>query len=639
MRKIKFPSIKSRKASRESSRWSHSVPVFRRESSLNAGISNSGPLRKNAISKFPNQMFARFKRKNKGRLSFKNIRSFFWNYPDKLFPSVENLIFKFKNNYKNSRPIGPLIFVLLFLSLAVVVIYYLEFSYKSAPRQQFVEGLLGIPDKINPIYIPQLQVEKDINELVFNSLFEIQKDGAAVGELTESWEFRDDGKELNLKLRPGITWQDGTRFTSSDVAFTINLYKGMQGQDSYFNTVENVEIEVISEFEILLKMDRPMASFLETITWPILPEHKLNGLSVSELEKINFSDIPGTGPFIFSRKKENEIILAGNEGYWKGMPVLEKLVFRAYPKENDLINALLAGRIDATPELSPLNLGSIQDIKWIRHINIPLLRRYWAVYLNFNGPEVIKDKRVRQALSSAVNRERIIDEILSDSAIEAAGPIQKDSWAYNEDVKRYGYNVADASKLFSEAGFAVPENEKYLAKDGEILKLELGYVSNPVQDKVAEFIAQDWESVGVQVELNGLPYTEFRDTMLIPRNFETILFGVESLLDPDHLILWHSSQSTPPGRNFASYKSTYSVIESINRVDDLLEKGKMTLDQEQRKDFYNKFQIYLLDEAPAIFLYHPAFIYTFNERVQTSGLEGATLPEERFKDVEKWIIK
>lgn len=568
------------------------------------------------------------------------IRDVVWSYPERICPSLEGGLQGIRKFYINARPISAIVIVALFLGLIAWGVDYLHSTRTVTPNQKLVEGVLGVPNDLNPIYIPNLQVQKDVNELVFNNLFDILPDGSVVGDLVSEWEFKEDGKELHMIIRPDVFWHDGEPFSVDDVKFTVELYKKLQGQNSYFDTVKDIEVDVVSESEIVFRQERASASFLETIVWPILPKHLLENLSVGEFETSKFGFKPiGTGPFKFSRWTDNGIILERNLQYYGGQPKLESITFTPYSTEMELVSALLAGKIDSTVEVTATNVHEFDEITWIKKSAIPLYRRYWAVYLNFNGPEVLKDKRIRQALSSAVNREKVLTEILLGYGVESMGPIQEPSWAYNADATRYRYDPEKANQLFSDVGYSIPEGSEYLEKDGSVLELELSYVSNPIQDLVAESVVSNWEAVGVKVNLSGMTYKEFRDTQLIPRNFDTILFGVESLLDPDHFLLWHSSQSTAPGRNFSSYKSSYTVIGDINRVDDLLEKGKATLNQEERKNSYCKFQTYLLDEVPAIFLYHPSLIYLYNSRIHGIDLSHVTLPEERFRNVVDWQME
>ncbi len=568
---------------------------------------------------------------------FERVRTFFWDYPDKFAPFFEKRAYLLKEGYVKSRPLSPILAVLLCLLVVVVATYYASTLQFSKKRETLIEGVLGMPTNLNAVYLPSFQVQKDVYQLVFDRLFKVLPDGSIQGELAESWEYKEDGKNLHITLNSPIYWHDGVPLTTSDVKFTIELYKSLQGQDSYYDTVSDVEIEIISSSELILKKTRASASFIETITWPILPKHILEQSGMQEALNSNLEDnLIGSGSFKFEEMNEDEIVLTRNDNYWKKAPELESIIFKSYNSEKTLVHALEAGKVDATTEVNPLNVDLLNNIPWIEFDTAPLLRRYWSVYFNFNGPESLRMKQVRQAISASIDRQRIVDEALLGYAKEAKGPIQENSWAYNPDAKRYTYNVEEAKKLFSDAGYSIPEGKALLEKDGTVLEFELAYVSNPIQDKVALIIAENLQAVGVKANLTGLSYIEFRDTRLLSRNFDAILFGVEGLLDPDHFILWHSSQATPPGRNFSSYVSGYKVIEDITRVDDALEKGKSLMDQNLRKDLYYKFQTYLLDEAPAAFLYHPEFIYTHNKTLSGINLDQVTLVEERFDGVEEW---
>ena len=596
-------------------------------------------MKKSRFSFYPNNLKNEFLN-SKSTSMISTLRDKTWDYPSLIFPLVEKKLSTARVAYNSMKPISGIIVVLVFMFGILFGVSALPSIVQFPTRLELTEGVLGVPDDLSPIYIPEFQVQKDFYALAFNTLFRVNRDGGIIGDLVESWEYKEGGKEIHLKLKDGVTWHDGEEFSASDVKFTINLFKNLKGQESYFDTVENVEVEVVSNLELVLKLERTSASFLETIIWPVLPEHILQDVPINELEYSSFGQKPiGTGPFMLSVWRGDEIELKRNESYFEGMPELKKITLKSFPSEKELVGALLTGKIDTSAEITSETISEIKGESWVGIENIPMIKRNWSVYFNFNGPEILRDKRMRQALSSAINRNKIIRDGLEEFGIESTGPIPETSWAYNPDAKRYTFNLEEANKLFGELGDIRPEGGEFLQKDGVVLEIQLAYVSNPVQDKVAESIKKDWESMGVKTNIVGLDYKTFRDTLLIPRSFDTILFGVETLLDPDHFRLWHSSQISPPGRNFASYKSSYAVLDELNRVDELLDKGRSTLDQNERADAYKRFQGYLLDEVPAAFLYHPSFIYVYNKRVTGIDISETSAPEDRFRSVLNWKVE
>ena len=244
------------------------------------------------------------------------------------------------------------------------------------------------------------------------------------------------------------------------------------------------------------------------------------------------------------------------------------LIFRFYPTEKTALTAFKLGEIDQLDDIAKLQeLDSWLNIQTEAKVKTD---RYVAVFFNTQKPK-LEEKSTRQALAYAIDKHW---------QPRALGPFNPQSWAYNAQVKKYAYNPAKAKELLTKTN----EDEALV-----IEKIELATV--PSLLTVAEEIKKNWEAIGVA--------TRIKVIASLDQDYEAILISQQSPSDPDQYVFWHSTQTL--SANISHYKSP--------KLDKLLEDGRKTFDQEKRKTIYFDFQKFLVEDTPAVFLYHPT-LYT-----------------------------
>jgi len=241
----------------------------------------------------------------------------------------------------------------------------------------------------------------------------------------------------------------------------------------------------------------------------------------------------------------------------------DKIIYKFYPTEERLKLALKLGEVDMIEGLQDLD----EFTSWkTLHINKDIgYNNFVAIFFNTES-EKFKDKTIRQALSYALDKETF-------SEVRAISSISPYSWAYNPQVKKY-----------------LIDNEK--AKDAKDISVKISTLPNLLG--TAEKVARQWKEIGVNTEIEVTPN--------IPQDFDVFLATVDTPKDPDQYSLWHSTQE---GTNISKYKNA--------RIDKLLEDGRTELDTETRKKIYLDFQRFIVEDVPAIFLYHPIF-YTVSRK-------------------------
>lgn len=252
---------------------------------------------------------------------------------------------------------------------------------------------------------------------------------------------------------------------------------------------------------------------------------------------------------------------------------LPTLVYRFYPTEEAARIAFKLGEIDTIKMISqPAELDDWPEIKITNEVENC---RYVAIFFNTQD-EHLGDKSLRQALAYAIKKRW---------GPRAFNSINPDSWAYNPGVKPYNYDLENAKKLLA-------KSQEEREEESWIKEIELATV--PSLLSMAEEIAKDWGSLGVE--------TKVKVISVIPDDFQALLLAQEISPDPDQYTLWHSTQEMT---NLSHYKNP--------KIDKLLEDGRRTLDKEKRKEIYLDFQRFIVEDTPAIFLFHPT-LYTIERK-------------------------
>jgi peptide/nickel transport system substrate-binding protein len=239
------------------------------------------------------------------------------------------------------------------------------------------------------------------------------------------------------------------------------------------------------------------------------------------------------------------------------------------------------------------------------------------IYLGFNLKNpIFSDKRVRQAIAHAINKDEIVNGVLLGLGKPATGPFKPGTWAYNPNVKQFPYDPAKAKALLAEAGWKDSDGDGILDKDGRpfIFEITLNQ-GNEVRRKSAEIIQQRLAGIGIRVKIRTVEWSAFLKEFINKRKFEATILGWTIPMEPDLYNVWHSSKTGPDELNFVSYKN--------GEVDDLLEKGRSTFDRRERKDAYDRIQEILAEDLPYIFLYVPDAMPIFSARFR--GIEPAPI--------------
>ncbi|MDY6820060.1 MAG: peptide-binding protein [Deferribacterota bacterium] len=490
-----------------------------------------------------------------------------------------------------------------------------------------IEGSIGDANNLIPILANDLTSHM-IASMVYNGLLKYDKNLKLVGDLAKSWRVSEDRKEITFTLKEDVKWHDGKPFTADDVIFTYNTIVDDNTPTPYDADFRKItKIEKINNYKIKVYYDEPYAPALASWTMHILPKHLLEN---SDITKSYLQRKPvGTGPFKFSNWDAGSYIkLISNEDYFAKRPFLAGYILRIIPDQTSMFMELLNEKIDL------MNLTPIQYTKQTNNSRFTdkfnkfkyLSDTYTFVGYNLEK-EIFKDKRVRQALSYATPKEKIISGVLLGLGKIATGPYKPGTTWYNENIKRYEYNIEKAKMLLDEAGYHYDKEENIRKKgDNRLSFTIITNQGNENRKKVATILQESWEKIGVNIDIRVLEWATFINEYINKRNFDAVVLAWNIVPDPDIYDVWHSSRCKKGGLNFTCYKN--------KELDKLIEKGRKTFDTEERRAIYFKIQEILAEEQPYTFLYYPDALVGLHKRFHNVKPAPAGIKY----NIEEWFV-
>ncbi|MFA6273941.1 MAG: ABC transporter substrate-binding protein [Candidatus Paceibacterota bacterium] len=543
-----------------------------------------------------------------------------------------------------------LIFIGLILILFTTTIIILQNVNKhfmiDVPMQggSISEGILGSPRFVNPV-LAISDADRDLVALVYSGLMRKGLNNTLIPDLAEKYEISKDGLTYTFTLKNKIYFQDKKPVTVDDIIFTINQIKDPIIKSPKKGNWDGVNIEKVDEKTIKFILKQPYASFLENTTLGILPAHIWEGSPI-ELNEANINPI-GSGPYqVLNVNKESSGIIDLYElEYFKkfilGKPHISNITLRFYQNEKDLVSALQNGNVDQISSITPENAEILRERNY--NVNSFVLPRVFGLFFNQNEAQVFTDKSVVQAINQAIDKNRIIQEVLWGYGVQIDNPIPPSIMSYQ---KLIGENtiitqeerLQKAEEILNKNGWKKGTNgllEKTTTvknkKTTQNLTFTISTGNAPELVRTAELIKLNLEEIGMQVDVKTFEVGNLNQTVIRPRQYDALLFGQIINNQSDLFAFWHSSQRKDPGLNVAMYANA--------KVDKILEDAFITVDNQSRIKKYAQFEEEIKKDVPAVFLYSPNFIYVVSKNLKGFSLDHITSPSDRFTNAYLWYTK
>ncbi len=582
-----------------------------------------------------------------------------------------------------------LVRILIFLSTVTLLASSAFFAYQHIEKTpaeggEYSEGFVGQPAFLNPLFSSTSEIDSDAVALLYSGLFRYNERRELVPDLAATHKISDDFRIYDITLKPNLLWSDGKPITAHDVVFTFESIQNPEVGSPLAPAFQGVKIEKINELTVRFTLKQAFAPFIHTLTTGIIPEHvwgAIDNPAHLKLAKTNLEPI-GSGPWQYSRLVKRDgggietLSLTPNPYYHGNRPYIKKFTFHFYADQSNLLDALKTRKILAVsfpPRFTSSTLKS--KITTSYPIELP---QYTALFFNLDLNPFLKDKKIRTALSAAINKQTIIEDGLFSAGLLIESPILPGMIGYLATTSPSTTTLDMANNLLDTAWLRIQPEEYFKIRSNELkkervnpdtknqptsntleidetiyndvqkemsptqtfyrrdkknqlLRLTISTVDTPEYVRVANIIAENWQSLGVQTTVKPISRQFFLRNVIKNRDYDAILYGEIVGGDPDPFPFWHSSQSNYPGLNLSLY--------SNRTVDRLLEEGRTTTDIMTRQKIYTAFQENLLADYPAVFLYTPLYNMLISSDVKNVTIPPLVVPSHRYTLFEKWYIK
>jgi len=504
------------------------------------------------------------------------------------------------------------------------------------------EGIIGTPRFVNPV-LALSDADRDLVSLIYSGLMRKNVDGTLIPDLAESYEVSKDGLTYTFTLKDKIFFQDEEPVTIEDIIFTINTVKDPIIKSPKKGSWDGVNVEKIDDKTIRFTLKQPYTTFLENATLGIMPEH-VWGNSPIELNDANINSI-GSGPYQVSNvnKESSGIInrysLTAFKKFILNKPYVKNITLYFYPNEDDLISGLENGEVDQVSSITPANAEILKQKKY--NVMSSPLPRVFGLFFNQNQAQIFTDKNIIKAIDQAIDKDRIVREVLNGYGVVIDDPIPPNMIAYqklsgNSEISQEERNKKAQTILEKdgwtkgEDGFLTKTTTQKKKKSIQYLEFTISTGNAPELARSAELIQKDLQAIGMKVDIKTFEVGNLNQAVIRPRNYDALLFGQIINHESDLFAFWHSSQRNDPGLNVAMYTNA--------KVDKILEDAFVTIDEKARIKKYAQFEDEVKKDMPAVFLYSPNFIYVISKNLQGISIDHITSPSDRFLNSYLWYI-
>ena len=497
-----------------------------------------------------------------------------------------------------------------------------------------VEALVGQATVLNPLFETN-ESTRDVDALIYQGLTEVDAQQNVVGVLAHDWTVSPDHMTYTVTIRDGVRWADGQPFTLDDVMFTYHVLQDLEYDQPGADVWRQVGIAAAGTRQVVFTLRAPDASFPLSLRVGIIPKHVFAGMAPAQIMASPYSGLRafGTGPFRVGSINQLAITLDRNP-YADPQPYLDHLVLRTYPATDpqSAIRAVLTGAADLVGGIQPQEVDTLEGrTDLVVQESHMFTDSFVAMNSDGAGKPFFADAKVRLALVQAIDRHKIVADVLAGRADVDPTPIPTANWAYSSVAAGlHPFDPVAAAKALDAAGWVQDGSSKVRTNKGAPFKVTLVAANSYPNQQVAQDVASQLADIGVEVDVKAVGASQLLSDYVLTHNYQMALISIDLGSDPDVYSLWHSGID-PSALNFA-YSRGWGLIDKD------LEDGRAAVDPAARLAAYIDFQMLMADAAPAIFLYASRYEYAISQRVHGVHTNKAIEPFERFEYVADWYV-
>lgn len=488
-------------------------------------------------------------------------------------------------------------FVLVFLCASLV-------SCGHRPNADTLTMIIeSSPSNLDPRVGTDAQSER-IDELIFDSLVHRDEHFNIVPWVAERWEIPDPTTYI-FHLRQGVHFHDGRPLTAKDVKWSLDSVRNGSLVSVKTTTYQLIDhVDAPDDATLIIHLSEPDGTLLYNLSngaFGIVP--------YGSDKQFNRNPI-GSGPFKFvSLSPDDKVVLDRNDNYWGQRANVEHLRLMIVPDATTRALELRKGSADISPSGS-LSADTIRTLRQYKSLEIEQQPGTVLAYLAFNLRDpILKDLRVRQALAYAIDRGAILHYLFGDEGRLADSVLPPQHWAYTGDVTHYAYDPDKANAILESAGY-------HRGKDGIRIHLTMKTSTEETTRLLAAVLQEQLYKVGIALDIRSFEFATFYSDVQKGSFQLYSLRWIGGNEDPDIFYYAFHSSSFPPRHANRSY---YANPE----VDQLIEAGRSTVDQEKRKEIYAKVQQILAHDLPYIDLWYFDNVVVHSTRVKNLQISAA----------------
>lgn len=445
-------------------------------------------------------------------------------------------------------------------------------------KDSLVYGIGSEPASLNPSVANDL-VSYSVVHQIYNYLIEYKTDGTLVPGLAESWDLSEDGTELTFHLREGVKFHNGDVMTAEDVAFSLNNAIASPHTASISTAMDSAE--VIDENTVLLKLKHPFGPVEY-----IVSHSQMAIVNKAEYEKNpdGYSQNPiGTGPYKFVEwKSGDQIKLTAFEDYYKGVADIKDVTVKIIIEPSTRTIALETGEIDILESPQASDRSTLIGNSNIRYHETEIASSVFVAFNNAEGR--FADKKVRQAIAHAVDKESMILGAVDGLGTSLETPMTKDVFGWPEDFKNREYDPEKARQLLAEAGYP----------DG--FSMQIKTMEGATYLKPTEVFQDQLREVGIEAEIITMERGAFLQDVNQNQQYEMCISALSvPYPDADYIYALFHGSLKGIGRNFFNADSP-----ELNKM---LDDARLSTDQEERKQIYKEIAEYFIEDPIMVPLY------------------------------------
>ncbi|CAH2214295.1 ABC transporter substrate-binding protein [Tepidibacter aestuarii] len=419
---------------------------------------------------------------------------------------------------------------------------------------------------------PLLNNEKSLDQalkLVYDSLFIVDENYNIKPKLVKDYTVSQDGMSLNISLKDNIRWHDGVSLTSQDVQFTINLLKTLD-KSTYKPLVKNVSrVDVLSDTSFNIVFNSAYSFSLENFIFPILPKHRLSGLSIDGMNLYS-NNLIGSGMYKIDKyEKRKYIDLVKNEEYYDKKPYIDKVRLVIVPDKEAQESMLISLETDIC-KIDKIISGQFPVKRF--DIREYTGNEYEFIALNFDN-QYIQDINFRKALLHSIDREKILKDVYLDNGDIVEFPLNKKSKYYNKELEVIKFDIDKAKKHLSNINLEGVQFKAVVNKQNFERLKEAYLIKNYLAD------------VGIDIKIVELSEEELTNA-INNKDYDLALLGWTLPIVPDPMFNFYNS--------FTNYND--------DNVNILIQKLISSNSESEKIQNYNELEKYVSNNIPFISL-------------------------------------